>query len=337
MNMQHYQLHDLRIRVASDHPVVDRMLRRTLRYKGAEAVTHASPADLTFDFSAERKAASMPDAARLLGKSEHGEIGVWMAGDRMFLRRGDSSVRLHPEAGTAEAALDADLLAAHADQRRDPLFYLITFSLVILLRYRGWYPLHTAALARDGRGLLLVAKSDSGKSTATLNLVRHGWNYLSDDTVLLRAVDDRVQAHSFRRNFCVNPDATAHFPELEDHEWPPSLSDATKWQVDIEQIYPGQFTPTCTPRALVLPEIVDAPKSQMEPVDAKMALAQLIDQGALFLTPDPAIASRHLDVLSQLIEQAQPYRLCAGRDLLDDSRAIHTLLAPLLDPSASPA
>lgn len=333
----HYHLHGIHIRGASDHPAVDQMLRRTLQYKGAETVSDPGPADLTLDFSVDRTAAPLPDAARYLGESEHGGIGVWTTDDRMFLRRGDSTVGLHPESGRAEAALAPDLLTAHATQRRDPLFYLITFSLVILLRYRGWFALHTAALARDGRGLLLVAQSDSGKSTATLNLVRQGWHYLSDDTVLLRAVGDRVQAHSFRRNFCVDPDATTYFPELAEPEWPASLSDTTKWQVDIEQIYPGQFTPTCTPRLLVLPEIADAPESHVEPVDAKVALAQLIDQGALFLTPDPAIANRHLDLLGQLIDQTRTYRLHAGQDLLDDARLIHTLLAPLLDLGTAPA
>lgn len=333
---QHYHLHGLRIRSASDHPAVDQMLRRTLRYKGAEATAGADAADLMLDFSLERAAPAIPDAARHLGDSEHGDIGVWTTDDRMFLRRGDAMVSLHPASGRAEAALAPDLLAAHATQRRDPLFYLITFSLVILLRYRGWFALHTAALARDGRGLLLVAQSDSGKSTTTLNLVRHGWHYLSDDTVLLRPVGDRVQAHSFRRNFCVDPDATAHFPELAGHDWPPSLSDATKWQVDVELIYPGQFTPTCTPHLLVLPEIADAPESRVEPVDAKVALAQLLDQGAFFLTPDRSIASRHLDLFSQLIDQTRTYRLHAGRDLLEDDRTIHALLAPLLDPNTAP-
>jgi len=254
----------------------------------------------------------------------------------MFLRHGDATVVLHVKTGTAEATITPDVLSAHDHHRRDPLFYLITSSLVILLRYRGWYALHTAALALEGRGLLLVAQSDSGKSTAALNLVRQGWHYLSDDTVLLHAEADRVQAYAFRRNFCVDPDATAHFPELGDHDWPPSLSDPQKWQVDVDRLHPGQFVPVCTPRVLVLPEIVDAPESRVEPVDAKVALAQLVDQGALFLTPSPDVARRHLDVLAQLVNQSRAYRLHAGRDLLHTPRTLHALLAPLLSTDSSP-
>lgn len=332
-----FRLHDLHIHTTSDHSAADAMLARTLRYKGATPVNAFPPADLTLDFRTNRPPAPLPEDARHLGDSEHGDIGVWMTADSMMLRCGAATVVLRPDAGTATAALTPELLTPPADARRNPLFYLITFSLVILLRYRGWFALHTAALALDGRGLLLVAESDSGKSTATLNLVRQGWRYLSDDTVLLRAANEGVHAFSFRRNFCVDPDATAHFPELDGPDWPASLSDASKWQIDMERLYPGQFAPTCMPRALVLPEIADAPTSRVEPVDAKVALARLIDQGALFLTPDPALANRHLEVFRRLIRQTRAVRLRAGRDVLERPRRLHGLLAPLLraDRSAS--
>jgi len=327
---RHYQLHGLRIQASSDHPDVAQMPDRTLRYKGAEALSHSGAADLSLTFSVGGALPSVPDTARHLGQSEHGDIDVWMADDQMTLQHAEAGVSINPHAGTSTASITPDLLAAREARRRDPLFYLITFSLVILLRYKGWFALHTAALARDGRGLLLVAQSDSGKSTATLNLVRQGWDYLSDDTVLLHAEEDCTRAHSFRRNFCVDSDATTLFPELGRRDWPASLSDATKWQVDIDTLFPGQYVPTAVPRVLILPEIAGESKSRVEPVDAKTVLGQLIDQGALFLTPDPAVARRQLSIFRRLIQQSQAYRMHAGRDLLDKPRRTHELLAPLL-------
>ena len=176
-----------------------------------------------------------------------------------------------------------------------------------------------------------MARSDSGKSTAALNLVRSGWAYLSDDTVLLRRSDAHVQAYSFRHDFCLDPEAAEHFPELEGHDWPPSLSDTSKWQVDLEQVYPGQFAPRCTPRAVVLPEIDDAAESRLEPAAPKGVLAQLVNQGAFFLTPDAEVADRHLRVLRQLMAQSRAYRLCAGRDVLDAPEQIDALLRPLVE------
>lgn len=327
----YYRLHGLHIRTASDHPVAARALHRTLRYKGAEVVSGPSESDLSLEFDVGGVGASIPEDARLLGTGEKSEIDVWMASDRMVLRRGDATVDLRPEKGTAEASLTPDVIEAHDSQRRSPLFYMITVSLVILLRYRDWFPLHAAALVHEGDGALLVGRSGSGKSTATLTLLRKGWTYLSDDTVLLRAVGNRIRARSFRRNLCVDPEAAGHFPELNDHEWPPSLSDPAKWQVDVDKIYPGQSASTCTPRLLVLPEIMDASKSRVEPVDASTALGQLINQGAFFLIPDSEVADRHLTVLRRLIEQSHSYRLYAGRDALGESRTVHELLAPLLE------
>jgi hypothetical protein len=327
---RYYHLHDLCIRASSDHPDVVQMLDRTLRYKGAEASSNPEAADLSLTFSVGTALPSVPDTARHLGQSEHGHIDVWMADERMMLHHPEAGVLIDLHDGSAAASITPDLLAARDGQRRDPLFYLITFSLVILLRYRGWFALHTAALAREGHGLLLVAQSDSGKSTATMNLVRQGWDYLSDDTVLLRTESERARAYSFRRNFCVDPDATALFPELARREWPASLSDATKWQVDVDALFPGQYAPTAIPRVLVLPQITSAPKSRIEPVDAKTVLGHLIEQGALFLTPDPAVAEQHLNVFRRLIQQSQTYRLYAARDLLDKPHRTHELLAPLL-------
>lgn len=326
----HYRLHDLHIQASSNHPDVAQTLDRTLRYKGAVALSEPEAADVSLTFSVGRAMPSKPDTARHLGQSEHGNIDVWMGDNQMMLQHPEAGVSIDPHAGSAAASITPALLTARDGQRRDPLFYLITFSLVILLRYRGWFALHTAALAQGGHGLLLVAQSDSGKSTATMNLVRQGWDYLSDDTVLLRTESKHARAYSFRRNFCVDPDATALFPELARREWPASLSDATKWQVEVDALFPGQYAPTAVPRVLVLPEITPAPKSRIEPVDAKTVLGHLIEQGALFLTPDPTVAEQQLNVFRRLIQQSQTYRLHAARDLLDEPRRTHALLAPLV-------
>jgi hypothetical protein len=179
--------------------------------------------------------------------------------------------------------------------------------------------------------VLCPAQSGQGKTTITLSLLRHGWTALSDDTVLLRAEDDRVNAHSFRRPLCVDPGAADYFPELNGPEWPPSLSDASKWRVEIDQLYPGQSESVCTPRLLVLPTIADAPTSRVEPIGPKPALEQLLRQGAVFLSSRPEVADRHLTVLRQLVGQTRTYRLQAGRDILSDPRTAHTLLNPLLD------
>ena len=329
---QCYRLHSLHLCAVSDHPTARHLLHRTLRYKGAEAISAPEAVDATLDFRVEREAASPPEDARHRDLGEHFGIDVWTTSDRMILRRGDTTVELHPEAGVAEAAIAPDLLDESSNQSgRSLVCYLGALSLATLLRSRGWFPLHAAALVHKGRGVLITARSGSGKSTAALSLVRNGWAYLSDDTVLLRSEDDRMKAYSFRQDFCVDPDTAAHFPELNESEWPPALSNSAKWQIDVEEVYPGQSAEACTPRLLVLPHLAETAESRIEPVGTKPVLEQLISQGAFFLAPNSDVADRHLAVLRRLIDQSRTYRLYAGQDALDEPRTIHTLLAPLLE------
>lgn len=326
-----FDLNGLSIRVRSDTPRVAHTIHETLRYKGTKTLTvsKAEP-DLALDFSLSRVVTSLPAAAQRLGPTEHGNIWVWKTGNRMFLTHGEHTVvALDPADGTARGALDP-ALGEPSEQRRNPLFYLITFSLLILLRYRGRFALHAAALAREGRGVLLIADSDSGKSTAALNLVRQGWSYLSDDTVLLQAEGASVRASSFRKDFCIDPEAVELSPELAGHDWPPSPSDTSKWRVDLSTLYPGQFVEQCIPRVLILPEIVDAPESSLGPMNPTIMLGHLAHQSALLLTPDPQIAGQHFELLKRLIDQSGLYRLRAGRNVLVNPAKIDRLLTPLL-------
>jgi hypothetical protein len=255
----------------------------------------------------------------------------------MILQYEDVTVELHPGAGLAEAAVPPDLLTSRPDRRHSALLsYMVALSLAILLRTHGWFPLHAAGLTREGRGVLLTADSGHGKTTTALSLVRKGWGYLSDDTVLLHPEDGKIRAYSFRRDFCVDPGLTAHFPKLDGPEWPPAPNDASKWRVDPSQIYPGHPTATCTPALVVLPTLADAAQSHVEPVGTKPALEQLLNQGGFFLAPGSDTAGRHLTVLRRLIGQARTYRLHAGRDILEDPHAAHTLLAPLLKDAPVP-
>jgi len=326
-----FRLIDLCIEVESDTSRVSNYFRETLRYKGATAGAPSRlQANLKLDFSTQHSPIPIPEQAQHLGPTEHGELDIWKAGARMFLTHGEATVvALDPKAGVAQGTL-SPALAAAPEKRRDPLFYLITFSLVILLRYQSRFALHAAALARDGQSALLVARSDSGKSTAALNLVREGWSYLSDDAVLLRRQGSSVRAHSFRSDFCVDPEAVDQFPELAGYAWPPSLSDPTKWRVDPAKLYPGQFVPRCTPQVLVMPEIVDAAESTLEPMDPTVMLGHLANQSGLLLTPEPEIASQHLNLLKQLVNQTASYRFLAGRDQLKDSSSIDRLLKSVL-------
>ncbi|WP_263840164.1 hypothetical protein [Salinibacter sp.] len=331
-----YQLHGLRLHAAGGTPAVRKQLRRILRYKGAEPTGADAGGAIRLTFDVRTPLESPPDTARHVGTSARCGIEVWNAPERMVLVHESATAVVDPAGGRAEGQVCPALLERPDREGRDPLFHLVVLSLGLLLRHQGWFPLHAAALAREDRGVLLPGRSGQGKTTIALSLLRHGWAALSDDTVLLRATGNGVRAHAFRRPLCVDPGAANCFPELDGPGWPASLSDASKWQVDVDRLYPGQSKSTSTPRLLVLPTIADAPTSRIEPIGAKPALEQLLAQSAFFLSSRPEVADRHLSVLRRLVDQTRTHRLHAGRDVLNEPHTAHALLAPLLTGGPAP-
>ena len=90
---------------------------------------------------------------------------------------------------------------------------------------------------------------------------------------------------------------------------------------------------------LLFPQIEDRAVSVLEPLPKAEAMLGLAAQSAL-VTFQPEHTPGHLAVLSRLVNQATPYRLRAGRDLLDAPARIIDLLAtvwpePLRSPPAS--
>ena len=70
-------------------------------------------------------------------------------------------------------------------QRLAPVIQGIVGGLA-LRRYRFVVALHAGGISLDNQAMLLVAASGGGKTTLTAALAAAGWDYLSDDTVLLR-------------------------------------------------------------------------------------------------------------------------------------------------------
>lgn len=54
--------------------------------------------------------------------------------------------------------------------------------------------LHATCVARDGRAVLLLGPSGSGKSDLALRLLDHGFSLVSDDRTLLRLSGERLMA-----------------------------------------------------------------------------------------------------------------------------------------------
>ena len=237
---------------------------------------------------------------------------------------GASQLQVRPGNADAHCFLAADFDTFSPFEQRE--FFLL--GLLMLLRPFGRYGLHACGLERHNTGLLLVGSSGSGKTTTSLNLIRQGWRYLSDDAVLLTArADPMVQASAFRQGFSCTPETLKHFPELTGSA---EFGDpGGKRIVSPDSVFGGGFTPTCTPSLIVFP-CVSLGETCLQPLTSAQSLIRLCQQSAGIMT-DTAVSQGQLELLRRLVGQTQSFTLHLGQDALANPALIDLLLNRVLE------
>ena len=323
----YYNVHSTWLEVGCDAEAVGAQLQMLSAYFGLEACPAGPPdCDLRLTFLTQSPLLSIPTHACCVAE-QHG-LQVWQTDSQVYLRDGACVVRLDPASRTGLGTLPPPDGQAPPVLRMD----LLLHSVLLLLRYQGFYPEHAACVAYDGGGCLLVGDSGSGKSTLTLGLVQAGWQYLADDAILLRDGRDGIEAMPLRRELCLTPEATRAFPDTAGHWQPGPWPDDLKQRLNVQTLYPAQVRSTAVPHLLLFPTIVSAPQSRLIPVSKAEALLRLIQQSAL-VTVEPQMAPSHLDSLARLVRQTHHYQLLAGQDLARDPRRIAQLLEAVQQPA----
>jgi hypothetical protein len=199
----------------------------------------------------------------------------------------------------------------------------VLLAAIELLRTRGLYTIHGAALEKDGRGVLIVGASGAGKTTACLSLMRAGYGCLSDDHPLLEAGGPAMTLLPFRGRVAVTERTIGWFPELAAAQQGFRL-DTRKRSFEVEAVPGYRFGGACEPVLLLFPRIVDWPKSSVEALAGARALEELLPQTLLVL--DPCLAGKQFQVMSELVRKIPAYRLHFGEDVTNLPEIIDRLL-----------
>lgn len=288
------------------------------------AKTADGAADVALYASAAPGGVRIPAGARTL--VEQGPIRVQSSGGALYVSCDGHVSRVDLASGAAEVGVPQPPTLPRKD-----VLLLVVF---LLLRRRGLYGLHASGVVRGGTGCLFVAPSGSGKSTQTYSLVRQGWEYLGDDSLLLRDGGDHVQALALRRHLCLDPALARPFPETARHGKASQFARRGKHELSMRALYPRQIVDGCVPRMLIFPEIVAAPVSRLVPMEAADALLRLMNE-SLAMALDPEARPIHLRLLGRLVHQARSWRLLAGRDLHARPEGVARLLEPVCPSPAS--
>jgi hypothetical protein len=324
-------MHGVGLRFVTDSPPIADAVRAMLRHFLRERL--GGPVALEFEFHAvacrEAVPVAIPPSAPVLCAHDGVDIGpphgvLWKCtayqdGDRTLLDFHERGVLLIEAPGSRVEGYLVDPEAMHPHIRAG---YILS-ALAEILRQRGIYPLHAAALEKGGRGVLISGASGRGKTTSCIALLRDGYRCLSDDHPLLRVNGSGAELLSFPVKIDVTEQSIQFFPELRSAR--ESLCRGIRKRYFFaDQFYPDATADACEPAVILFPEVIDEPASRLEPLSRTHALEELLREANLPV--DREVARRQFLALSRLVERTTCYRLRFGEDVLALPRLVDSVL-----------
>ncbi|MGH9494881.1 MAG: hypothetical protein ACRD3B_07795 [Candidatus Sulfotelmatobacter sp.] len=140
--------------------------------------------------------------------------------------------------------------------------------LTILSGSMGLVELHASCVEKEGRGLVLLGASHSGKSTLAMALTRRGFRLLSDDRIFCALQKRRIAAYGLPRPLKLRHEAASWFDELRDRE--PTLSPDGKrvFYCEPDERDEERSARICEPQALIVLKQRPSPMFRMTPIGA---------------------------------------------------------------------
>ena len=305
-----YQLHGTPVHVSgSEQRLLDAVHARLRRFS-----THARhPAGIAIEIHdhASSEALSMRpagDGARPVYDPPLGVVRYAEREDRLRISYGAIEAECDARAGRARIAIGG----GSESERWAATHPILTLCLVEMLRRRGLFSLHAAALALDGHGVVIAGNSGAGKSTLTLALLRAGYALLGDDTSFLAPAPNPLRVLGFPDEIGVTDRTIQFFPELAPLLRRERTPGAPKHQLLAEQVYDASFAGEAVPSLLILPRVSGEPVTRVTEISSSEALLELVPN---VLLTDPDASREHLAALGSLVSSAHCVRMATGRDL----------------------
>jgi len=189
---------------------------------------------------------------------------------------------------------------------------VMMISLAPLYRRRKWFPLHAfAALAPNGQAALITGDMGSGKTTTGLALLTAGWKLLSNDSPLLRIMEDVVEVLAYPGQLSAFDDSLARFTHLQ--KFIPAKIDETKDALEkrvfrAEDAFVDPWATSGVVGGIFFPKVVAGLKhSELVEISAKAAILHLMPQGVEGW--DKETIQHSLNMLGTLANQSPCYVL----------------------------
>lgn len=205
------------------------------------------------------------------------------------------------------------------------LYSMLTISAALLLGRMGRTPVHAGGVVPPGgEALLLAGDAWAGKSTTTLNLIRAGWDYLSDDQVVLSPASDGpgVIAEGWPRDFHLDVGWERGKPTGVRETIDPA-SFISNRQGEREGC-PGGWRRSARVGGLLFPIVRADQPTRLRPLPAAEAFARLVRQTP-WLLADPVPARSLLALLTE-VAGCPAFELSLGLDTYRDGERLARII-----------
>ena len=245
-----------------------------------------------------------------------GSVDAWVEDEAATLRGATGCAgRIGLAAGAAE--LSVPRAAQDAEAAGWDLYSMLTLSSALLLGRMGRALVHAAAVVAPGGGAwLLAGDTHAGKSTTAINLITAGWDFVSDDhVVLFRGADGGVRVEGWPRRFHL------------DEGWEEGAPGRARGEVDPHARWPGRWRRTAPLAGVLFPRVSAAEPTALASTPAADALAGLLRQSP-WLLADRAAAPAVLGLLHAACGRPA-FALRLGLDSYRDTGRLLEVLRPL--------
>lgn len=209
-----------------------------------------------------------------------------------------------------EKGVIRSFLSSRSKFSREEIEELLIFRpLRLLLSTYDMLVMHAGCVAKDGNGVLILGKSGRGKTTTTLGFTHKGFQFLSDEHVVLKKTGRGVKAYAFPKKIGLKEESINVFPSLAFLK-NRKFSSPGKKGFFINEAYPGALTGECCPRLIIFPCFKKKGKLQIRKVSKIEAMHNIMrdkDNCGNDWEVGSQSAPKFFDLLSLLLEQSATY------------------------------